>query len=133
MNTLEELNVKILNLRKEKADITAEITETQRKRSEKGANTFALDQEKAELIADAGDVDREITIATAQVKCLLQCIAERDAKVDAIRMLVVALVNSGKPVLNPDKLIEFAVRIEDSIQASIPQPVLPDIENYDED
>jgi len=129
MNTLEELNVKILGLRKEKADITAEITETQRKRSEKGANTFALDQEKAELIADAGDVDREITIATAQVKCLLQCIAERNTKVDAIRMLVAASLSSGS---TPDIALRRAAQVEEKIQALVPLPVLPDIENYDE-
>ena len=133
METLEQMNVKVYALRKEKADIAAEISEIQRKRTEKNADTQALDAEKIELVADSADIDRDLSIIGAKIKYLVAPMQERDKRADAIRLIVAALVTSGKPLLNPSKLIELAAQIEDSIQASLPNPVLPDIENYDED
>ena len=131
MNILNELNAKAYELRKEKADITAEISEIQCRRSAKGANTAALDQEKAELIADAADVDRELTVLSAQIKYLAAPTQERDKRVDAIRLLVAALLTSNKPLTSYAKVVNTAIDLEDQIQSRIPQPVMPTIELED--
>lgn len=131
MKLLNDLNIKILSLKKEKADISSEIAEVQRKRSEKGANSSELDAERVELIADAADVDREISIANAQIKYLIAPMQEREKRTDSIRILVSALLQNKKPNSDIDDLIRTAITIEDRIQSAVPFPILPDQKDLD--
>ena len=123
--TLSQINLSLYELRKEKVTLTNEVAELQFKLSCGGLTSKEredINLHKAEVFADASEIDQDIAELNAKIKFLAHPVQERDAKLDNIRAIVISLLGRGADL---DSSIKFAVVVEEKLQALIPHPEVP--------
>lgn len=120
--TLQQLRSQQLELKIEKGEIAARLTEIKATLEHKhpGEEVRDLNREKAELAADQTSVDSELIALNARVTLAEQADRERDQRLNHIRQIACAALAGG---YDQDDVVWLAKQINDDIEALIPVPL----------
>lgn len=123
---LQEIRERIVALKIERTDTSAELTEinSRLKHKRPGEEFVKLEADRTELAADAAAIDGELAQLNSRLAAANDLERDRHLRLAGVRAFACAIA-SAHPGLRPDAVITHAIALEEELQKTIPEVTLP--------